>query len=47
VDNPTITSYNASAAKSYNAKSSLVRFENKNIFLYFEKTLKPSTMLAL
>jgi hypothetical protein len=29
--NPTIVSYNASAVKSYNATSSLVRFENKNI----------------
>jgi hypothetical protein len=32
--NPTIVSYNASAVKVYNAKSSLVRFENKNIFFY-------------
>jgi hypothetical protein len=31
--NPTI----ASAVKIYNATSSLVRFENKNIFFYFEK----------
>jgi hypothetical protein len=37
--NPTIASYNASAVKIYDATSSLVRFENKNIFLYFEKTL--------
>jgi hypothetical protein len=27
--NPTIVSYNASAVKIYNAKSSLVRFETK------------------
>jgi hypothetical protein len=38
--NPTIVSYNASAAKIYNAKSSLLRFENKNIFFYYEKTLQ-------
>jgi hypothetical protein len=30
--NPTIVSYNATAVKIYNATSSLVRFENKNIF---------------
>jgi hypothetical protein len=30
--NPTMVSYNASAVKIYNASSSLVRFENKNIF---------------
>jgi hypothetical protein len=35
--NPTIVSYNASVVKIYNATSSLVRFENKNIFFYFEK----------
>jgi hypothetical protein len=29
-----IVSYNASAVKIYNASSSLVRFENKNIFHY-------------
>jgi hypothetical protein len=40
-------SYNASAVKIYNATSSLVRFENKNISLYFVKTLKPTTALAL
>jgi hypothetical protein len=34
---PTIASCNASAVKFYNATSSLVRFENKNIFSYFEK----------
>jgi hypothetical protein len=36
---PTIVSYNASALKINNATSSLVRFENKYIFSYFEKTL--------
>jgi hypothetical protein len=35
--NPTIVSYNASAVKIYNATSSLVRFENKNIFFCLEK----------
>jgi hypothetical protein len=29
-------SYNASVVKIYNATSSLVRFENKNILIYFE-----------
>jgi hypothetical protein len=37
--NPTIVFYNASVVKSYNATSSLVRFENKNTFLDFVKTL--------
>jgi hypothetical protein len=32
--NPTIVNYNASAVKIYNAKGSLVRFENKIIFFY-------------
>jgi hypothetical protein len=45
--NPTTVSYNASVVKIYNATSSLVRFENKNIFFYFEKTLLPTTTLAL
>jgi hypothetical protein len=40
-------SYNASDVKNYNATSSLVRFENKNIFFYFEETLVPITTLAL
>jgi hypothetical protein len=31
----------------YNVTSGLARFENKNSFLYFEKTLCPATMLAL
>jgi hypothetical protein len=31
-----IESYNASAVKIYNATSSLVRFENNNIFAYYE-----------
>jgi hypothetical protein len=30
--NPTIESYNASVVKIYTSMSSLVRFENKNIF---------------
>jgi hypothetical protein len=30
--NPTIVSYNASAVEIYDAASSLVRLENKNIF---------------
>jgi hypothetical protein len=33
--NPTTPSYNASVVKIYNAMSSLVCFEIKNIFLYF------------
>jgi hypothetical protein len=37
--NPTIASYNTSVVKIYNATSCSVRFENKNIFFYFEKTL--------
>jgi hypothetical protein len=32
--NPTTVSYNASVVKIYNATNSLVRFENKNIFIY-------------
>jgi hypothetical protein len=35
--NPTIASYNASAVKIYTTTSSLVRFENKNVFFYYEK----------
>jgi hypothetical protein len=35
--NLTITSSNASAVKNYNATCSQVRFENKNIFFYFDK----------
>jgi hypothetical protein len=35
--NPTIASYNASAVKFYSATSSLVRFENRFFFFYFEK----------
>jgi hypothetical protein len=30
--------YKASAVKIYNASSSLVHFENKIVFFYFEKT---------
>jgi hypothetical protein len=33
--NPTSASYNASAEIFYNAMSSPVRFEDKNIFFYF------------
>jgi hypothetical protein len=44
--NPTIASYNASAVKIYSATSSLVRFENKNIFFYFKKTLNPTRYSA-
>jgi hypothetical protein len=32
-------SYNASAVKIYNATRSLVRFENKDVFVYREETL--------
>jgi hypothetical protein len=35
----TVESYNASAVKIYLAMSSLVRFETKNIFFYFEKNV--------
>jgi hypothetical protein len=35
--NPTIVSYNASGVKIYNTTGSQMRFENKNIFFYFEK----------
>jgi hypothetical protein len=34
---PTIASYNASAVKIYNASSSPLRFENKNIFSFTKK----------
>jgi hypothetical protein len=34
--NPTTVNYNASAVKMYNAASSLVRYEIKNIFFYSE-----------
>jgi hypothetical protein len=37
--NPTIVSYNAGAVKIYSATSSLVRFKNKNSFVYFVKML--------
>jgi hypothetical protein len=39
VPNPTTASYNASVVKIYNAKSSLVRFESKNILFFFDKRL--------
>jgi hypothetical protein len=32
-----IVSHNGSAVKIYNATSSLMRFDNKNVFFYFEK----------
>jgi hypothetical protein len=32
-------SFNASAVKIYNSTSSLVRFENIDMFFYIEKTL--------
>jgi hypothetical protein len=35
--NPAIGSSYASAVKVYNAKSSLVRFENNYIFFFYEK----------
>jgi hypothetical protein len=35
--NPTIASYNTGVVKNYNTLSSLVRFENKNVFFYYEK----------
>jgi hypothetical protein len=35
--NPTTVSYNASVVKIYNATSSLVRFENKIVFIYVRK----------
>jgi hypothetical protein len=39
VPNPTIANYNASVVNFYKATGSLARFENKNIFFYFEKML--------
>jgi hypothetical protein len=35
--NPTIVSYNPSVVNFYNATGSLARFENCNIFFFFEK----------
>jgi hypothetical protein len=35
-------SYNASVVKIYNATSSLLRFEIKNIFLYLKNPLPPT-----
>jgi hypothetical protein len=44
--NPTTSRYNASVVKIYNATSSLLRFQIKNIFFYnFEK--HSGTALAL
>jgi hypothetical protein len=37
--NPTTVSYNARVVKIYSGTSSLVRFENKNVFFYFENML--------
>jgi hypothetical protein len=37
--NPTIGCYSARVVKIYNATTSLVRFEIKNIFLWFEGRL--------
>jgi hypothetical protein len=37
--NPTIASYNASAVKNYNAAGTLLRFESKYLFFYYQKTL--------
>jgi endo-alpha-1,4-polygalactosaminidase (GH114 family) len=34
--NPTTANFKASTVKNYNAMSSLVRFENNNIFVYNE-----------
>jgi hypothetical protein len=45
--NPTIASYNPSAVKNYNAKSSQVRFENKIILFYYEKSCSLLKPLAL
>jgi hypothetical protein len=43
--NPTIVSYNASAVNIYNTTSSLVHFENRNIFFCFKKTLYVGILL--
>jgi hypothetical protein len=43
--NPTIASYNASVVNFYNATGSLARFENKNIFYYFEKRSRCRVLL--
>jgi hypothetical protein len=45
--NPTIASYNASVVKFYNATGSLARFENKNIYFFFEKRSSPTKTLEL
>jgi hypothetical protein len=44
--NPTIASYNASALKTYNTTSSLLRFDKTFLFC-FKKTFYPNTTLAL
>jgi hypothetical protein len=38
---PTIVSYNASVVKIYIAMSSLVRLENRPVFIYFKKRSSP------
>jgi hypothetical protein len=43
--NPTIVIYNA--VKIYNATSSLVRFENKNIFLSHKALRKTKFLMAV
>jgi hypothetical protein len=45
--NRMIMIYNPSVVKFYNATSSLVRFENKIIFIFLWKTLWSTTTLAL
>jgi hypothetical protein len=46
--NPTTSINNASVVNFYNATGSLARFENKNIFFYFEKRSSlHTTTLAL
>jgi hypothetical protein len=45
--NPTIVSNNATAVLISNAASSQARSENYSFFFYFEKTLQPTTTLAL
>jgi hypothetical protein len=45
--NPTTSIYNASVVNFYNATGTLPRFENKNIYSTWKKTLVTSTTLAL
>jgi hypothetical protein len=37
--NPTASSYNTSVVKIYNARSSVMRIQNKNNFLYLKNAL--------